>query len=79
MPVEQRKLLFRDLTNSNYHQREEMYTTIEEAEMALRTAELDCAADFGEEKVEEAYADLVHSIAACCPDPIAAELIRRKL
>ena len=65
--------------NSNDHQGRNMYTTIEEAEMALRTAEMDCAADFGEEKVEEAYGDLVHAIADCCPADIAAELIRRKL
>lgn len=56
-----------------------MYTTYEEAEQALAAAELDCAGDFGEEAVEAAYADLVHSVAACCTPAVAAELIRRKL
>lgn len=56
-----------------------MYSTIEEAQDALRGAELDVAGDHGEEAVEAAWGDIVHAIAACCTPEVAAELIRRNL
>ena len=56
-----------------------MYQTIEEAQSALRTAEMDVAADMGEEAVEAGYSDIVHAIASCCPAEVAEELIRRNL
>lgn len=56
-----------------------MYASIEEAQSALGTAALDTAADLGEEAVEAAWSDLVHAIADCCPDDVAAELVRRNL
>ena len=55
-----------------------MYGTIEEATQALREAEMDCAADMGDEAVEQGWADLVHSVASCCPADVAAELLRRQ-
>jgi hypothetical protein len=54
-----------------------MYDTIEEAMNALHTAEMDVAADMGEEAVEAGYSDLVHSIALLCSGEVADELFRR--
>jgi hypothetical protein len=56
-----------------------MYNTYEEAQQALRDAELDVVADFGESKLESAWPDIVRSIASMCPKEIGDELIRRNL
>lgn len=56
-----------------------IYTTIEEAQMALRTAELDVRADQGEEAVEAGWGDIVRSIASCCSPEVEKELLRRYL
>lgn len=56
-----------------------IYNTIEEAETGLKTAAMDVEADFGEAMVEQAWGDLVHTIADCSPPEIGAELIRRHL
>lgn len=56
-----------------------IYRTIEDAQIALQTAQMDCAADFGEDAVEEAHWDLVRAIASCCPPDVESELIRRNL
>jgi len=56
-----------------------MHTTIEAAREALRTAQLDVAADFGENAVNAAHYDLVNAIAADCDTATAAELRRREL
>lgn len=56
-----------------------MYETIEEAKIALQTAEMDTAADFGEAAVEAGFSDLVNAIAAQCSTPVAYELRRREL
>lgn len=53
------------------------YTTIDGARQALDTAALDCAADFGEEAVEQAWRDLVHAIAADCSPEVSRELLYR--
>jgi hypothetical protein len=55
-----------------------MYSTIEEARMALQTAEMDTEADHGPEAVEAGYFDLVRSIATMCTPEVAAELLRRE-
>lgn len=54
------------------------YTTIEEAQKALRDAEHDVMMDFGEEAVEAGFSDLVDSIAIDCTPAVAAELRRRE-
>ena len=57
-----------------------MITTYEEAEQALRDAEHDVAADFGEDMVDQAYGDLVESICTMITDEkLMAEVIRTKL
>lgn len=56
-----------------------IYNTIEEAQMGLQTAQMDCEGDFGEDAVEAGWNDLVRAIADQCPDKIGQELIRRNL
>jgi hypothetical protein len=56
-----------------------MFDSIESAMQALQHAEMDVAADFGEEMVESAYSDIVHSIAGMCPPDVARELLRRTI
>lgn len=56
-----------------------LYNTYEEASTALETAAMDVAADHGEEMVEQAWGDLVNTIADCCPPEVAEELRRRHL
>lgn len=55
------------------------YETIEEAEHALNAAALDVIADFGEEKLEEGWWDIVNSIAALCSPQVAIKLRTRHL
>lgn len=54
----------------------DMHTTWEQANAALEAAERDCAADMGEEAVEECWADLVDSVAQFCTPAVRAELRR---
>ena len=56
-----------------------MYDTYEEAEQALRTAELDVIGDMGEEALEVGYSDIVRAIASECLPEVGQELIRRNL
>jgi len=55
------------------------YGSIEEAQMALRTAEMDVEADMGEDAVEAGFSDIVHSIAGLCSPEVGKELLRRNL
>lgn len=48
----------------------------EAAKQALRDAEIDCAADHGPEYVDEAFADLVDSVAIFCDPETRRELYR---
>ena len=54
-----------------------MYTTIEEAFLALQLAEADVAEDMGEDAVDAAYSDIVESVAIDCVPDVRAELMRR--
>jgi len=56
---------------------EYMYTTIEQAMRALRDAEHDVAADYGEDMVQEGYNDLVDGIAFDCSPSVRKEFLRR--
>lgn len=52
------------------------YTTWEHAQAALEAAERDCAADMGDDAVEECWADLVDSVAQFCTPDVRRELRR---
>ncbi len=56
-----------------------IYNTIEEAQMGLQTAQMDCEGDFGEEAVEAGWNDLVRAIAEQCSTEVGQELIRRNI
>lgn len=53
------------------------YVTIDQAFDALSDMVDDVRADFGEEAVDGAYADLVSSVALDCTSKVRAELMRR--
>jgi len=54
-----------------------MYTDINDALQALRAAEQDVAADFGEDMVAEGYSDLVEGIAFDCSPAVRKEFLAR--
>lgn len=56
-----------------------MIASIEEAQEALQTAEMDVVGDFGEDAVEAGWSDIVRSIASQCTPEVGDELIRRNL
>lgn len=55
-----------------------MITTIEAACMALSEVAQDVATDMGEEAVEAAWSDLVHTVVERCGPEVGAELLRRE-
>jgi hypothetical protein len=54
-----------------------MYTDVNDALQALRAAEQDVAADYGEDMVEEGYSDLVEGIAFDCSPQVRKEFLAR--
>lgn len=56
-----------------------MYQTIEAAQEALNTAELDVAEDMGVDALEAGWSDIVRSIAALCLTEVGEELIRMNI
>lgn len=52
-------------------------TTIEEAVNELAQVENDVRLDMGEDAVEAAWSDLVHTVAERCTDEVRQELLRR--
>lgn len=55
-----------------------MIATIEEARMTLQAVEMTVAEDQGEEMVESAWSDLVHTVAEQCTPEVRQELLRRE-
>lgn len=56
-----------------------MHTTIEQAYEHLEGAKSDVIADYGDEGLDSAWADVVESVAWECTNEVAIELFRREV